>query len=254
MMTFTIEVQTCPVCAGQGEYVIGLDCSGFHLWLDCPLCTRKSRLSGMVPADLSTEEVEWAVEYGLGKMERVWAQGPCTCRGDGGVPIVCKYKPLDHELTFVINGENVPVTVPPGHTLAQARDLALAESANTGRPVLDWDVYDPEGRILPPGSLVSQDTPTKLFLALKMASICHTVGYQATPATVVRHPVGCVCQQCEQMQRAKDLEAEVQRLASENAALRIRAQIMRAALLRQADSADGLLGHEALEIAGEPID
>jgi hypothetical protein len=56
------------------------------------------------------------------------------------------------------------------------------------------------------------------------------------------------------MQRAKDLEAEVQRLASENAALRIRAQIMRAALLRQADSADGLLGHEALEIAGEPID
>lgn len=57
----------------------------------------------------------------------------------------------------------------------------------------------------------------------------------------------------EYQQCAKDLSEEVVRLAQENIALRYRAQIMRAALLRQADPADGLLGCEALEIAGEPI-
>lgn len=86
-------------------------------------------------------------------------------------------------LVFVINGENVDVQVTPDQTLAQARDLALAKSYNTGRSALDWDIYDPEGRVLPPETLVGQTTPPKLFLALKMAAICHTVGYQNATTT-----------------------------------------------------------------------
>ncbi len=204
MTTFTIEVQTCPVCAGQGEIKIGYDCGDTSLWMDCPLCTRKSRLSGMAPADLSTEEVEWAVEYGLGKMDRLWAHGPCTCVADGGVPCECRNKPASRALTFVINGENVGVNVSTDTTLQQARDQALKVSCNTGRPVDDWDVYTEDGKIIPPETCVDDNTPTKLFLALKMASITHTVGYQEHPVTTVStpmvHPVGCVCQQCEHYQ------------------------------------------------------
>jgi hypothetical protein len=88
------------------------------------------------------------------------------------------------ELCFVINGEEVGVGISAESTLAAARNAALAYSANTGRPVTDWDVYDEAGVILSPYKIIGDGVPDRMFLALRMASICHTVGYQDCPGHV----------------------------------------------------------------------
>lgn len=48
-------------------------------------------------------------------------------------------------LVFIVNGEDVPVIVLPGSSLAAARDEALKKSCNTSRPSHEWEVRNAHG-------------------------------------------------------------------------------------------------------------
>jgi hypothetical protein len=76
-------------------------------------------------------------------------------------------------ITFIINGENVPVEVPPREQLQAAVSKALAESRNTGRPANQWDVRDSLGSYLDPARRVEDygfASGVRLFLSLRVGA------------------------------------------------------------------------------------
>ncbi|MFI5298499.1 MAG: DUF2604 domain-containing protein [Polyangiales bacterium] len=62
-------------------------------------------------------------------------------------------------LTFVVNGEDVPVELDLNAPLSEGRRMALDQSRNTGRPAEDWEIRDEAGRLLEPAM-----TPSSLDL------------------------------------------------------------------------------------------
>ena len=76
-------------------------------------------------------------------------------------------------VVFVVNGVDVPVEANIHEPLRAARDKALAESGNTGRPVDEWQVTDDQGQELAPDSKLEDlglPDGARLFLTLKVGA------------------------------------------------------------------------------------
>jgi hypothetical protein len=73
------------------------------------------------------------------------------------------------ELIFVVNGEDVPLRLNVKEPLEAARNKALADSGNTGRPPDEWEVRTEAGLLLEPKTKLeslSLQAGTRLFLSL----------------------------------------------------------------------------------------
>jgi hypothetical protein len=77
-------------------------------------------------------------------------------------------------LIFVINGEDQAVEdVNVNQPLAAARNHALAESKNTGRPPEEWEVRDAQGTVLPTDVKVADfnfEVGARLYLSLRVGA------------------------------------------------------------------------------------
>lgn len=76
-------------------------------------------------------------------------------------------------IVFVVNGEDVPVTVNPHEPLGAARNKALSLSKNTGRPPEEWEIRDEAGTPLDPGQKIATfgfGPRVRLFLTLKVGA------------------------------------------------------------------------------------
>ena len=76
-------------------------------------------------------------------------------------------------IVFIINGEDVHVRVDQEESLRAARDRALTESWNTGRPFGDWDIRAESGKLLAAGSTVASnhlENGARLLLSLRMGA------------------------------------------------------------------------------------
>lgn len=74
-------------------------------------------------------------------------------------------------IIFIVNGEDVPVNADVHAPLADARNKALADSHNTGRPPEEWEVRDERGVRLQPDQKVkafSFPDRARLFLTLQI--------------------------------------------------------------------------------------
>jgi len=71
-------------------------------------------------------------------------------------------------LHFVVNGEDVHVHSNPDQPLFEAMVLALVQSRNTGRPPLDWEIFDENGRRVDP-QLLAGAVGARLALFLCLA-------------------------------------------------------------------------------------
>lgn len=75
-------------------------------------------------------------------------------------------------LIFLINGEDVPVETDELEFLYKARNKALADSHNTGRPAEEWEIRNEKGELLDPNTRVSFGNDlkngSKLFLTLEV--------------------------------------------------------------------------------------
>lgn len=76
-------------------------------------------------------------------------------------------------LIFIVNGVDVPVKANIHEPLKAARNQALADSNNTGRPMDEWEIHNAAGQPLDPdkkiGDLGLADG-TRLFLNLKVGA------------------------------------------------------------------------------------
>jgi hypothetical protein len=54
------------------------------------------------------------------------------------------------EINFIVNGQDQPETVNIHEPLSAARNKALADSNNTGRPMDEWKILDDKGDPLDP--------------------------------------------------------------------------------------------------------
>ena len=76
-------------------------------------------------------------------------------------------------LIFIVNGEDVDVDASLLLALSEARDRALVDTMNLGRPFDEWTVYDQAGRRLPETELVG-NLPLvdgdRLFLTLRVGA------------------------------------------------------------------------------------
>ncbi|MDY7229893.1 DUF2604 domain-containing protein [Hyalangium rubrum] len=73
------------------------------------------------------------------------------------------------ELIFVVNGEDTPVKFNIKEPLHAARNKALAESGNTGRPPHEWEVRTEAGVLLEASAKLESlglQSGTRLFLSL----------------------------------------------------------------------------------------
>ena len=76
-------------------------------------------------------------------------------------------------IVFIINGENVPVDANMHSPLHVARDRALTQSHNTGRPLHEWEIRDEKGTLLPPDAKIESfnfPNNVRLFLSLKVGA------------------------------------------------------------------------------------
>lgn len=77
-------------------------------------------------------------------------------------------------LTFVINGVDEKVSnINVNEPLTAARNKALAQSSNTGRPVDEWEVHLEDGTPLDSDKKISElglEDGTRLFLNLKVGA------------------------------------------------------------------------------------
>lgn len=76
-------------------------------------------------------------------------------------------------VTFIINGEDVPVDYCPWTRLATLRDLALDDSYNTGRPHDHWEIRDARGVYMDAAVPMDKyDLPDgqRLFLCLRVGA------------------------------------------------------------------------------------
>jgi len=76
-------------------------------------------------------------------------------------------------IVFVVNGEDVTVSVNPHEPLGAARNKALAVSKNTGRPPEEWEIRNDSGTPLDPGQKIHSfafGSRVRLFLTLKVGA------------------------------------------------------------------------------------
>jgi hypothetical protein len=76
-------------------------------------------------------------------------------------------------ILFIVNGEDVIVHAELAEPLAAARNKALAETRNTGRPPDEWEVRDETGVLLDPSLPMTdfQFRPgVRLFLSLRVGA------------------------------------------------------------------------------------
>lgn len=78
---------------------------------------------------------------------------------------------VEAEILFIVNGEDVWVQIEKQATLAEARDKALVESRNSGRPLEDWEIREESGVLLQPARVIEylNFVPgVRLFLTLRV--------------------------------------------------------------------------------------
>ena len=76
-------------------------------------------------------------------------------------------------IVFIVNGEDVPVEASVHAPLLAARNKALADSHNTGRPPEEWEIRDERGELLPPDRKVEAFNfadRVRLFLTLRVGA------------------------------------------------------------------------------------
>jgi len=76
-------------------------------------------------------------------------------------------------LIFIVNGVDVPIDANLNQPLKVAREKALKESNNTGRPADEWEIHNDKGQILDPDKKVKELGLTdgdRLFLNLKVGA------------------------------------------------------------------------------------
>jgi hypothetical protein len=76
-------------------------------------------------------------------------------------------------LIFIVNGVDVPVEANIHEPLKVARDKALRDSNNTGRPMDEWEIHNDAGQALDPDKKIvdlSLVDGARLFLNLKVAA------------------------------------------------------------------------------------
>ena len=76
-----------------------------------------------------------------------------------------------HPLLFIINGDEVPITASPEETLAEARNVALEVSKNTGRTTEAWEVRKDSGELLDVRQTISGlalERHEKLYVTLRL--------------------------------------------------------------------------------------
>lgn len=74
------------------------------------------------------------------------------------------------DLTFVVNGQSVPVVADITWEFREAAAKALDESGNSGQPIENWEIRDGSGHIIDMGTKIFQSgikEGTTLFLNLK---------------------------------------------------------------------------------------
>jgi hypothetical protein len=92
---------------------------------------------------------------------------------DCGIPA-----PEGAHVLIIVNGEDVAVPVAVGESLSHARERALQQTKNTGRPPEEWEIRSATGRLLDPwarlgpehyrGRHVWIDGDGRLFLTLRI--------------------------------------------------------------------------------------
>ncbi len=76
-------------------------------------------------------------------------------------------------LIFIVNGVNVRVEANVKEPLKAARNKALADSNNTGRPMDEWEIHNTAGQSLDPDKKIGElglTDGTRLFLNLKVGA------------------------------------------------------------------------------------
>lgn len=77
------------------------------------------------------------------------------------------------ELIFIINGEDTLVKIHPLSNLAQAREMAIRQTHNTGQPSSKWEIRNLKGHLLSPDvslESVGLKNGDRLFLTLELAA------------------------------------------------------------------------------------
>lgn len=76
-------------------------------------------------------------------------------------------------LIFIVNGVDVRVEENVNEPLKVARNHALEDSNNTGRPFDEWEIHNDAGQALDPNKKIEQSSltdGTRLFLNLKVGA------------------------------------------------------------------------------------
>jgi hypothetical protein len=76
-------------------------------------------------------------------------------------------------LIFIVNGVDVPVEANIHEPLKVARNKALTDSNNTGRPMDEWEIHNDAGQALDPDKKIEDlglADGARLFLNLKVAA------------------------------------------------------------------------------------
>lgn len=76
-------------------------------------------------------------------------------------------------LIFIVNGVDVQVDENTHEPLKVARDKALRESNNTGRPLDEWEIHNDAGQALDPDKKIGDFglvDGSRLFLNLKVGA------------------------------------------------------------------------------------
>ena len=86
-------------------------------------------------------------------------------------------------IIFIVNGEDVSIKASSRTLLRTARNKALADSHNTGRPPEGWEIRDERGILLLPDQKIKSfgfSDRVRLFLTLKVG-----IGGSCRAATVM---------------------------------------------------------------------
>lgn len=76
-------------------------------------------------------------------------------------------------LIFIVNGVDVSIDANINEPLKVARNKALTDSNNTGRPMDEWEIHNVEGQPLDPDKKIEEldlKDGTRLFLNLKVGA------------------------------------------------------------------------------------
>ncbi len=76
-------------------------------------------------------------------------------------------------LIFIVNGVDVPVEANIHEPLKVARNKALTDSNNTGRPMDEWEIHNDAGQALDPDKKIEDfglADGARLFLNLKVGA------------------------------------------------------------------------------------